>query len=61
MKKTSDCALTQLAIECVIGAYGIRCANKKSHHAVRDAAVKEIVNTLHWYQILCEVADRKGN
>lgn len=58
MKKKDYCLLTQIATTALIGAFGIKHINKKSHQSMRDEAIRKIISVFAWYDANCGVIDR---
>lgn len=57
MKKKDICLLTQIATTALIGVFGRRHINKKSHQKVRDEAIRKIIGVLAWYDATCTMID----
>jgi len=58
MNEKDYCLLTQIATTALIGAFGIKHINKKSHRSVSDEAVRKIISVFAWYDANCDVIDR---
>lgn len=58
MKTKDICLLTQIATMALIGAFGRRHINKKSHQCMRDEAIRKIVGVFAWYDANCSMMER---